>query len=328
MIYDLHGVPVRFETDDSRIAARLEKQWRPFTPPAVADDTPAEASPALVFRLWAVAASPPAPAYPAVSSGPVVIYYRQAEWVTAFFQRWGRYDIDLAAGVVDGAMTEACLSIYGVFEDMIIIALAPLLRRRGLFTLHAFAAARHDRAALLVGDIGAGKTTTGLSLLCGGYKLCANDSPLVRLDASTGRLQICAYPGLISAYPDSISWFPQLAPVLAAAERLDGSAKLSFAADALWPEAWQMQAQPGVLLFPQIIPGLDASMLRPLHRFDALHRLAGQSIENWDADFIPPHLQAMRILADSAPAYDLLLAPDVARLPTLVDKALDLAEKR
>lgn len=315
MIYDLHGVAIRFETSDPRLAARLDKQWRPFTP---SGPLPA---PALRFHLRAVAETPPAPAFAAVSSGPVVVYHRQGELVSAYFRRWGRYDIDLAAGTVDGAMTEACLSVYGVFEDMIVIALAPLLRRRGLFTLHAFAAARGGRAAVLVGDIGAGKTTTGLSLLCGGYKLCANDSPLLRFDDSGG-VRVCAYPGLISAYPDSISWFPPLAPVLAAAERLDGSAKLSFAADQLWPDAWQMEAEPGALLFPQVTPGLSASTLRPLARFAALQRLVGQSVENWDADFIPPHLQALRILANAVPAFELLLAPDVDRLPALIGEAM------
>lgn len=317
MIYDLHGVPVLFETREARIAARLEKQWRPFV--AAGGESPS--TPPLRFRLRAVAETPAAPPFPAVSSGPVVVYHRRGQLVSAYFRRWGRYDIDLAAGTVDGDMTEVCLSVYGVFEDMIVIALAPLLRRRGLFTLHAFGAARDGRAALLVGDIGAGKTTTGLSLLCGGYKLCANDSPLLRTDASDC-VQICAYPGLISAYPDSISWFPQLAPALAAAERLDGSAKLSFAADELWPDAWQMQAEAGVLLFPQIVAGLSASVLRPLSRFAALQRLIAQSVENWDADFIPAHLHALRILANSAPAYDLLLAPDVERLPSLIGEVL------
>lgn len=317
MICDLHGVPVFFETSDARIAARLERQWAPFVP-AVAESA---SVPPLRFRLRAVAETPPPPLAPAVSQGPVVVYHRQGELVSAYFRRWGRYDIDLAAGTVDGAMTEACLSVYGVFEDMIIIALAPLLRRRGFYTLHAFAAAQEGRAALLVGDIGAGKTTTGLSLLCGGYKLCANDSPLLRFDGEN-ELRVCAYPGLISAYPDSISWFPQLAPVLAAAERLQGSAKLSFAAAEQWPGVWQMQARPGALLFPQVAPGLSASALRPLARFAALQRLAGQSVENWDADFIPPHLRALRILADSTPAFDLLLRPDVARLPALIGEAM------
>lgn len=321
MIYDLHGVCVRFETADASIASRLEKQWRPFAAAERAPDLP---SPLISFRLEAVVATPPPPPFPAVSSGPVVVYYHQDEQVVAYFQRWGRYDIDLAAGVVDGAMTEACLSVYGVFEDMIIIALAPLLRRQGLFTLHAFAAAREGRAAVLVGDIGAGKTTTGLSLLCAGYRLCANDSPLVRFDAD-GQLHICAYPGLISSYPDSLAWFSQLAPVLTQAERFDGSAKLSFAADDLWQDAWQMEARPGVLLFPQVVPGLAASDLRPVHRFPALQRLVSQSIENWDAAAIPAHMRALRVLADSVPAFDLLLAPDVKRIPALISEALDAA---
>ena len=172
--YALHGVPIEFTATDPRIAGRLQRQWAPF--PA----GPTSLAASIRVHLAAVAATPPAPDGPPVSEGPVVVYHRQGSQVIAYFRRWGRYDIDLEAGTVDGYMTEACLSAYGVFEDMIIIALAPLLRRRGLFTLHAFAAAVAGRAVLLLGDIGAGKTTTGINLLCHGSKLLANDSPLLR----------------------------------------------------------------------------------------------------------------------------------------------------
>ncbi len=313
-MYALHGVPIRFETTDERIDARWRRQWAPFIAPA------AEPTPPLRVRLAAVPQAPPPPDFPTVSAGPVVVYHRQGNHLAAYFQRWGRYDIDLAAGTVEGAMTEACLSVYGVFEDMIIIALAPLLRRRGLYTLHAFAAARQGRSAILVGDIGAGKTTTGLSLLAAGYKLCANDSPLLRFDGDDP--QICAYPGLLSAYPDSVSWFPQLAPVLAQAEKLDESAKLSFAADDIWPDIWQPTATPSLLLFPRIMPGLAASELRPLRPFTALQRLVGQSLENWDAETMAAHLHALRRLTDLAPAFELHLAPDLDRIPALITERI------
>ena len=313
--YALHSVPIGFTTTDPRIAGRLQRQWAPFP----ADPTPT--TPPIRVHLTAVAATPPAPEAPPVSEGPVVVYHRQGSQVIAYFRRWGRYDIDLEAGTVNGHMTEACLSTYGVFEDMIIVALAPLLRRRGLFTLHAFAAALAGRAVLLVGDIGAGKTTTGINLLCHGSKLLSNDSPLLRAGPEGG-VEVCAYPGLLSTYPDAIGWFAPLQNVLDRCERLDGSAKLSFAADDIWPDVWQMAAMPGVLLFPQVAPGLAVSTLKPLVPFTALQRFIGQSIENWDGVTIPTHLRLLRLLVDQAPAYDLLLAPDLERIPALILQVL------
>lgn len=313
--YALHGVPIEFTVTDPRIAVRLRRQWAPF--PA----GPASMTPPLRMHLTVAAAPPPPPASPPVSQGPIVVYHRQGPQVTAYFRRWGRYDIDLESRTVEGNMTEACLSVYGVFEDMIIIALAPLLRRCGLYTLHAFAAAMAGRAVLLVGDIGAGKTTTGINLLCHDFKLLANDSPLLRADAKGG-VEVCAYPGLLSTYPDAIGWFAPLRDVLDRAESLDGSTKLSFGADDVWPDVWQESAKPGVLLFPQVAPGLNTSTLKPLAPFAALQRLVGQSIENWDETTIPTHLRLLRLMVDQAPAYDLHLAPDLDRIPAQIVQAL------
>jgi hypothetical protein len=67
---------------------------------------------------------------------------------------------------VDGRILPAALETHGVFEDVVAIGLSPLLRRRGMFLIHAFAAAPtpYHAGVVLIGDIGAGKTTTGLAM--------------------------------------------------------------------------------------------------------------------------------------------------------------------
>lgn len=309
MDYTLHGIPIHFETDDARIARRLQRQWAPFASlPHVSTGR------AIHIHLKATPEPPPPPSYLVVSESPTVVYYREGPHLVPYFRRWGRYDVDLEAGTISGVMTEACLSTYGIFEDMIIFALAPLLRRQGYYTIHAFAADLEGRAVAVVGEVGSGKTTTGLSLLAyGGGKLIANDSPLLRLSGPSD-VTLCAYPGLLSTYPESIAWFPELDPVLASAERLDGSEKLSFAVDDIWPGRWAMCSSPALLVFPNIVPGLRESRIRPLGRFDALQRMAGQSIENWDKDTIPDQLRALRTLVDVTRSYELDLAPDVQSL--------------
>lgn len=330
--YALHGVPIHFTTADAGIAARLRRQWAPFCGEG-------EGQP-LRVHLQAVAEMPASPALPppempaslVISQGPTVHYHVQGMQVSAFFPRWGRFDIDLAAATVTGKMTATGLPLYGLFEDMILIALAPLLRRRGCYTLHAFAAALAggdalaSAAVLFIGDVGAGKTTSGLSLLAAGARLIANDSPLLRFSPDGG-VEVCAYPGLISAYADSLAWFPQLAGVLAGAEQRGGSAKYSFGVEDIWPDRWQMAAKPGLLLFPQVTPGLSASELQPLARFAALQRLVGQSMEDWDRATLPAHLRSLRLLVEAAPAYILHLAPDVQRLPGLARAALTAAAR-
>ncbi|HEY52731.1 MAG TPA: hypothetical protein G4N94_04670, partial [Caldilineae bacterium] len=257
--HQLHGEPILFRTDDARICTRLQKQWAPFAVEATqngrADATSRAQNRTIEMRLSTSSAPPPPPPYPPLSTGPTTTYYLSGNRLTAYIPHWGRFDIDLKTARVEGTITPACISTYGVFEDMIIVALAPLLRRRRFYAIHAFAASIDGRAAILIGDIGAGKSTTGISLLCQGARLISNDSPLLHVTEG-GKVELCAYPGLLSTYPDTLSWFPDLSGTLDRAERLDGSEKISFALDDIWPDRWEMSASPTALFFPSIIPGL------------------------------------------------------------------------
>lgn len=292
---------------------RLARQWQPF----YRNEAPDEA--AIEIALTVVDNAPAAPDMPVVSTGPDVTYFRQNDMLAALFPGWGRLHVHLTQEKIQGVFARSAITTYGIFEEMILIALAPLLRRRGYYTVHAFAAAVDGRALLILGDTGAGKTTTGISLLAGGARLVANDTPLLCAN-SEATPTLHAYPGLLSAYPDSIARFPQLQHLLSTGEqlRLNGSAKISFAADAVWPEVWAWQAQPAALVFPQITSGLQHSHLQTLTSHEALRRLISQSIEDWDVEMIPSQLRALSQLVQRVPAYQLYLAPDIQQLPDLL----------
>jgi hypothetical protein len=315
MLYALHGIPILFQSSDPPLVKRWQRQWASFA----VDKLPSAAAPIAIHL--SITPLPPPPDIPPVSASPLVAYYRQGDHLVVYGPRWGRCDVDLAGQRLTGYLTEACLAGHGVFEDVIMMALAPLLRRRGFYTLHAFAAAHDRQAVLLVGDIGAGKTTTGLALLMAGYRLCANDSPLLHAGAD-GSVRVMAYPGLISLYPQSLRWFPALQERLAVIPSGQKDGKIAFALEEVWPEAWAYEAQPGAVFFPRVVAGLTASVLRPLDRFQALRRLATNAIEQWDTTSIPGHLQLLRRLVETCPTYELALAPDVERLPALITAAL------
>jgi len=319
--YCLHGSPIHFTMDDTSILDRLSKQWTPFATKSVGPKTGGAPQQRIQIQLSTVSSAPPPPDIPPVSIGPTMTYYRTENCLTAYIPHWGRFDVNLETNVALGTITQACIDTYGVFEDMIIVALAPLLRRRGFYTIHAFAAAVNDKAAVLIGDVGAGKSTTGISLLNQGARLISNDSPLLRVD-DQGYTKLYAYPGMLSTYPDTLSWFPSLSGIVDQATRMDGSEKLSFALDDAWPDMWAMASSPGALFFPKIIPGLTASNVEPLSGFQALQHLVSQSIENWDYETIPQNLRALRTLVDSAPAFELRLAPDIQRIPGLIFEAM------
>lgn len=309
MIWNLHGIQIAGQANDGG----LWERWR-----LSFDALPAGTSPAdLWFELNLGDNVPMAPAGDAqFRQGELLAYYLAGDKVTAHFPRFGQLQLDLAAGRTTGQIVPAALESYGVFEDLLAIGLSPHLRRRGLFFIHAFAAAHTGRAVLIVGGIGAGKTTTGLALLDAGWQLLSNDSPLL---AGSGRVH--SYPGVLAAYPESFARFPSTAHLAGQPITTTGRQKVIVPAGQLWPNVWVPQAPIAAILFPQIEP-ITNHTLEQLTPLDALRRLLPHAIEQWDKAMIPNHLALLRQLVESAPAYILHLAPDVLAIPPLLHQQL------
>ncbi|MEK6575820.1 MAG: hypothetical protein AABZ58_16040 [Chloroflexota bacterium] len=286
----------------------------------------------LSFALDVVpAVPPPPPGQPQFRQTDLIEYYIDGDSVTAHFPRYGQLRLDLANGITDGRIISAALDTYGVFEDLVAIGLSPHLRRRGMYLMHAFAAAapaptlprqentdRGGRGVLIVGDIGSGKTTTGMALLSAGWKLLSNDSPII-----SATNEILSYPGLLAAYPNTFARFESTQHLAANA---DADNKLTVPAESIWPEVWLDRATPGAILFPQIEQRTEHA-LEPLSQPEALRMLLPHAIEQWDKDMIPAHLALLNELAQSAPAFRLRLGPDTSTLPTVISSTLDEARK-
>jgi hypothetical protein len=210
------------------------------------------------------------------------------------------------------------LSSYGVFEDLIAIGLSPHLRRRGLFLLHAFAAAlpRSDRAALLVGGIGAGKTTTGMALLNAGWRLLSNDSPIINPSA-----EVLSYPGQLAAYPETYARFESTTHLASDVASETERRKITVAAENIWPDVWCNRANASAIFFPQI-EARSAHAVERLSRPEALRRLLPHAVEQWDKAMIAEHLNVLRHLVESTNAYVLRLGPEVASIPVLLASTL------
>ncbi|RMF00616.1 MAG: hypothetical protein D6768_12380, partial [Chloroflexi bacterium] len=164
---NLHGLTLQFESGNPALRRRFSAVYG-HLPPANA----ARPKISIRWQLLNAAAAPPPPDWPVLHSDPLVSTFGDARRVAVRMPKYGLITVDLASGRVTGQVTPNCLSVSGAFEDVMLISLAPLYRRRGWFPLHAFAA-RHPNgaAALISGQMGAGKTTTGLALLCAGWKL-------------------------------------------------------------------------------------------------------------------------------------------------------------
>ena len=332
MRWDFHGLIVEGLWEDEAIGER----WL-----ATFASRPQVASrPELSFRLALSPNAPPAPpAPPDFQQGELLAYYVNGSQVTAFFPRFGQLQLDLSCGTTTGVITPNALVTYGVFEDLIAIGLSPHFRRRGRFLIHAFAATppplprpkarnlplrahgpgrRTGVAVLLVGDIGAGKTTTGLALLHAGWKLLSNDSPILNR-APHSNLRVLAYPGLLSAYPDTLARFPELAGIAPPTETRQ---KTLFAAESIYPDVWVESAPPAGIVFPQVESRADHALER-LPAPEALRLILPHAIEQWDREMIPAHLALLNQLVQSVPAYRLRLGPDSSTIPAMIASAID-----
>jgi hypothetical protein len=363
MRWNFHGLTIEGTWD----AAPIGERWLATFSPRPKIDAP----PDLFFHLALAGEAPPSPsAAPDFQQGELLAYYIRGPQVTAHFPRFGQLQLDLARGTTQGIITPTALTTHGVFEDLLAIGLSPHLRRRGMFLIHAFAATPPGSppigyfsdgggwgGVLLVGDIGVGKTTTGLALLHAGWKLLSNDSPILKMDSAiqlatdyvadvtdthssatsattsaanpertypnplkmASTVSVLAYPGLLSAYPDSLARFPELMKLNVTPESKE---KILFAAESIYPDVWRDSAPPAAIFFPQVEPRNDHALER-LSAPEALQRILPHAIEQWDREMIPAHLALLNQLIQSVPAYKLRLGPEVETIPEVISAQLN-----
>jgi hypothetical protein len=324
LIVDLHGLSLAFQAPDAALRERFE---------VVYGHLPRRAGPETdVFIDWHIhklaMAPPPPPGIPVITEAELVHYYGAGNLVVVRLPKYGLITVDLAQNRLIGAVTQSCLDVYGVFEDALMISLAPLYRRRGWFPLHAFAAlAPNGQVALITGRMGSGKTTTGLALLSAGWKLLSNDSPLLTMEK--GQVQVLAYPGQLSAFDDSLARFEPLKrfiPTETPPRPLNllkpEREKRLFRAEEAFSDPWAETGPAGGVFFPRVVPGLGQSELVELSVTEAVLQLMPQGVEGWDKATIGQSLQLLSKLVEQAPCYELRLAPQVGQLPSLLAGAM------
>ena len=86
--------------------------------------------------------------------------------------------------------------------------LASLLHRRGLYVLHASAVAVDGKAVALLGDKGAGKSTTAAAMIAGGHSLLADDVVAVDFSDPEAPLILSAF-GQLKLWADASASLPQ-----------------------------------------------------------------------------------------------------------------------
>jgi hypothetical protein len=292
----LLGGWVREETPaapDLRLSLRLVEHLPPPAGPLLYSDHEAHPERPAILNVYDL------------GDGAVQLHFHDAAQITLSLRQM--------AGLLlaEGVMVKEALT-NGRFEDITYTSLAPLLRRRGYFLLHAFAAAREGRAALLVGASGSGKTTSGLSLLLAGWELLSND--VVLLQARPNGVYALPTPDAVSIRPYSLTLLPALREWLPG---WTGERPLSVSAYELVNSRWAAPAPIHAIYFPQIETRPE-SALRQMSRAVALARLLEESVDTWDTPLLADHLAILHAISQQATPFTLRLGQNPDHIPTLL----------
>jgi hypothetical protein len=217
----------------------------------------------------------------------------------------GRVDAELGPGALaDGGRSLAALHLP--------VVLAFALRHHGLFHLHAAALAAGERAVLVAGQSGVGKTTLALALLEAGLAWLCDDAAF--LTEREGAPWLEGVPRPFHLRPRTVDAFPRAA---AGAGAADASGRRELDAEAAWPgRMTRGPLRPGILLFPEVT-GAAATAIERLSAADALGRLVEASalLVVDGAARSPEHLALLGRLASAAPALRVALGEDLLRAP-------------
>ena len=243
-------------------------------------------------------------------------YYAERDRLCISVGHRGLFETDCDVQRVVCHVTPDLVCQRELLRYLVFGALIPLLRRKGIFVMHAFAAAKECHAVLLVGESGSGKTTTGLGLVRAGWSFLANDRVLLRQAAS--RVIALSHDESININPSATAFLPELRGILD-----DGSVQsnLSFDIEQVYGDVRAEEAAIDLLLFPRI-SDIDRSITLPISPSEALSLLLSQGLDGWDKETAATHFSILANLAQQIPAYRLHLGRDTSALPDLVNRLL------
>ncbi len=348
--YDLHGIPLAvsgWEPAAAAIHARLERL--PAARPGPHDADGIEIEIVAGEAAAALARRRPAGARPVYDPPQGEVVYADGEDLL-YIEHGASADGDgggrRLVALCEPAAGRARLGLRQLPEagsedawylshPLFTVPLAEILKRRGLYMLHAAGVARDGRALLLPGTSGAGKSTLAVALVRAGLDLLGDDTlflargpeglrgdrnggDLRNHQNGGGDLRLLAFPDEIDLTPQSVGLLPGVAPLLSSRP---GWQKSQLAAGRLEGCRIAWETRPAVLVFPRVAAGGTESRLTEIDPFEALLELAPNVLLT-EPRSSQAHLDALGELAQASRCYRLETGRDLgaaaARLADLL----------
>lgn len=329
-LFSLYGMPVRYITMSPSLSAPVNELLRHFRRDSLDGSTPL----ALCFHAVQMRGDIPLTLSPsarrlASGTGAAVGDRRETNLPYQVFEDGGNLIadfcdvgilvIDGTQGRADGYLIKPQTMHGSLIEYLFHLALIELMRRRGLYTIHATALEKNGRGILIPGNSGRGKTTSFISLLRSGYRYLSDDHPLLR-DAGT-HVDLLPFPIKVNVTEDTVAFFPELREAPDHLLHL-GFPKRAFYAEQLYPTSIGECCRPAIVLFPHVIDA-PHSHLEPLPKSRALEMLLPQALLVYDHEVARREFQVLAKVVQQVDCYRLHFGRDILDLPRLITPLLE-----
>lgn len=205
--------------------------------------------------------------------------------------------------------------LWSLSHPLFTLPLVELLKRQGLYGLHAGGVCRNGRdgrdgrAMLLPGTSGSGKSTLTLALVRAGFGFLGDDT--LFLARRPEGLKVLAFPDEFDLTDQTVAFFPELAPLLDTT-RPAGWRKRQIRAEQTYRAngaevVWE--CDPALLVFPQVA-GVRESRLSPMPKDEALLELAPNVLLT-DPESSQAHFDALAELVERSECWRLETGSDL-----------------
>jgi hypothetical protein len=223
--------------------------------------------------------------------GGEVLYHSDTGALTASYGDCVYMMCDLSSGHAEYRLSENEQAYRTASHILFTLPLIELLRRRGLYNIHAAGLCRGGDAVLLAGASGAGKSTLTLVMSQAGWDYMGDDMLFLK-------------PGCadVFGFPEGIDYFPDFG---------SNSRKVHVRPEAAFGNAEVLQAKPRALIFPRVAHTQE-SLLLPMNRAAAFLELAPNVLMS-DRAACETHFKVLEDLTRRVPAFRLHTGKDLAQ---------------